>query len=57
MGQTSLGGLYLLFFWTSIPAIVALIECFLMPGRVRQHNATVAEGIATKLKAIRSAVD
>ena len=33
-----LGTVYLLFFWTGIPALVALVECFLMPGRVRRYN-------------------
>ena len=34
MGKPALGVLYLLFFLTFIPALVALVECFLMPGRV-----------------------
>ena len=53
LGKTGLGVLYILFCWTFIPVIVAIGECFLMPGRVRQYNTTVAEGIAAKLKAVR----
>lgn len=53
MGQTGLGVVYVLLFWTLIPALVALVECFLMPGRVREHNAAVASEVVTKLKALR----
>ena len=49
MGQTGLGILYLLFFWTGIPAIVGFIECFLMPGRVRAYNAMQAEVITARI--------
>jgi hypothetical protein len=45
MGETGLGILYLVFFWTGIPSIVAFIECFLMPGRVRAYNAMRAQAI------------
>ena len=38
LGRTGLGILYLCFFWTGIPAILGLIECFFMPGRVRRFN-------------------
>ena len=53
MGQAGLGVLYACFCWMLIPAFVALIECFLMSGRVRKHNAAVAEEIVMKLKALR----
>jgi TM2 domain-containing membrane protein YozV len=47
--RTGLGILYLCFFWTGIPAIVGLIECFFMPGRVREFNAIQAAGISAAL--------
>lgn len=47
--RTGLGILYLCFFWTGIPAIMGLIECFFMPGRVREFNAIQAAGIAAML--------
>src|SRR5580704_12444176 len=47
--RTGLGILYLCFFWTGIPAILGLIECFFMPGRVREFNAIQAAGIAAAL--------
>ena len=47
--RTGLGILYLCFFWTGIPAIVGLVECFFMPGRVREFNAIQAGGIAAAL--------
>jgi len=47
--RTGLGILYLCFFWTGIPAILGFIECFFMPGRVREFNAIQAAGIAAAL--------
>jgi TM2 domain-containing membrane protein YozV len=47
--RTGLGILYLCFFWTGIPAIAGFIECFFMPGRVREFNAIQAAGIAAAL--------
>ena len=32
MGQKGLGIVYACFFWTTIPACIALVECFLMPS-------------------------
>ena len=59
MGQVGLGVLYLVgaaaTAITIIPisAVVALVDCFLMPGRVRAFNKAEAEAIALKLKALR----
>jgi TM2 domain-containing membrane protein YozV len=47
--RTGLGILYLCFFWTGIPGILGFIECFFMPGRVREYNAIQAAGIAATL--------
>ena len=47
--RTGLGILYLCFFWSGIPALLGLIECFFMPGRVREFNAIQAAGIAAAL--------
>jgi TM2 domain-containing membrane protein YozV len=47
--QTGLGILYLCFFWTPFPWILGFIECFFMPGRVREFNAIQAAGIAATL--------
>jgi TM2 domain len=49
MRRTGLGVLYLCFFWTGIPAILGFIECFFMPGRVREFNAIQAAAIAASL--------
>jgi len=38
MGETGWGILYIVFSWTGIPALLGLIECFFMPGRVRRYN-------------------
>ncbi|MDR3791743.1 MAG: NINE protein [Terracidiphilus sp.] len=47
--RTGLGILYLLFFWTPFPWIFGFIECFFMPGRVREFNAIQAAALATFL--------
>ncbi len=47
--RTGLGILYCCFFWSSIPFFLGLIECFFMPGRVREFNAIQAAGIAAAL--------
>ncbi len=47
--RTGLGILYCCFCWTPIPWILGFIECFFMPGRVREFNAIQAAGIAAAL--------
>jgi TM2 domain-containing membrane protein YozV len=47
--RTGLGILYLCFFWTGITVFLGFIECFFMPGRVREFNAIQAAGIAAML--------
>ncbi len=47
--RTGLGILYCFFFWTGITAVLGVIECFFMPGRVREFNAIQAAGIAAAL--------
>ena len=47
--RTGLGILYCCFFWSSVPFFLGIIECFFMPGRVREFNAIQAAGIAAAL--------
>ena len=47
--RIGLGILYCCFFWTGFTAILGFIECFFMPGRVREFNAIQAAGIAAML--------
>ena len=47
--RNGLGVLYLLLFWTGIPAILGFIEAFFMPGRVRRYNAQQAVYIASQI--------
>lgn len=47
--RTGLGILYLFFFWSPFPWILGFVECFFMPGRVREFNAIQAAGIAAVL--------
>ena len=37
------------FCWTPFPWVLGFIECFFMPGRVREFNAIQAAGIAAAL--------
>ena len=52
LGNVGIGVFYVLFCWTFIPAIVALLEAFAMPGRVRSYNNRMAGEIATQIKAL-----
>jgi TM2 domain-containing membrane protein YozV len=47
--RTGLGVLYCCFFWTGITSVLGIVECFFMPGRVREFNAIQAAGIAAAL--------
>jgi hypothetical protein len=54
MGKIGVGIVYVLLVWTLIPAIVALVECFLLKGRVRTFNMDRAQEIILRLKALRA---
>jgi TM2 domain-containing membrane protein YozV len=47
--RDGLGVLYLIFCWTGIPMVVAWIEAFFMPSRVRQYNAAQALYISSQI--------
>lgn len=47
--RTGLGILYCCLCWSTIPTILGIIECFFMPGRVREFNAIQAAVIAASL--------
>jgi TM2 domain-containing membrane protein YozV len=49
--RDGLGILYLVFSWTGIPMVVAWVEAFFMPGRVRQYNAMQAMYISSQILA------
>lgn len=53
MNQPGIAVIYILFCWTFIPAVVALIECFFMKGRVEAYNDRLAQEIAVKIKMTR----
>jgi TM2 domain-containing membrane protein YozV len=50
LGDIGLGFLYLIFCWTLVPHLIALVECFFLPERVRQYNAVQAADIAARLR-------
>lgn len=54
LGKTSLGIIYLLFFWTLIPGIIALIEACFMGKTVQQYNYRRAKEITEGIKLMRS---
>jgi TM2 domain-containing membrane protein YozV len=47
--RPGLGILYCCFCWTGIPTVVSFIECFFMPGRVRQYNLALATYFAANV--------
>jgi TM2 domain-containing membrane protein YozV len=47
--RDGLGLLYLAFSWTGIPMVIAWIEAFFMPSRVRQYNAMQAMFISNQI--------
>src|SRR4030081_2788586 len=49
--RDGLGLLSLLFSWTGIPMVIAWIEAFFLPRRVRQYNAAQAMFISTQIPA------
>jgi len=55
--RNGLGILYLCFFWTGITAILGFIECFFMPGRVRQYNALQAMHISSQILGTTTGAD
>ena len=50
LGETVLGILYTLFFWTFVPAIIAFVELFLIMNRVDRYNANLATAVAAKVR-------
>lgn len=50
LGQNGIAILYILFCWTLIPHLIALIEAFFMPGRVRHWNDQMAAEVANRVR-------
>ncbi len=50
LGKVGLGFLYLIFAWTIIPGIVALIEAFTLPIQVNKYNQEKMKEIFTMLQ-------
>jgi TM2 domain-containing membrane protein YozV len=48
--RNDLGIIYLLLSWTGIPAILGVVECFFMPGRVRRFNTAQAIYISGQIR-------
>jgi TM2 domain-containing membrane protein YozV len=49
LGRIGPGVVYLIFGVTGIPWIIALVEAFFMPARVRRFNARLAAHLASKV--------
>ena len=54
MGNVGLGFLYLIFVWTFIPAIVALVECLFLKGRVERYNEDEAEKVMEDIEMLEA---
>ena len=54
LGQPGLGVLYLLFFWTFIPSLVAIIEACFMGKTVKNYNSAKALQIIESIKMARN---
>lgn len=50
LGEIKIGIFYTLFVWTFIPAVVALIELFLILGRTDRYNERMVTEVAAKVK-------
>ena len=50
LGQNGIAIIYILFCWTLIPHLVALIEAFFMPRRVRRWNEQMAYEVANRVR-------
>lgn len=56
LGQNGIAILYILFCWTLIPHLIALIEAFFMPGRVRRWNDQMAAEVANRVLLMHASV-
>ncbi len=52
LGQNGIAIIYILFCWTLIPHLIALVEAFLMPGRVERWNANMGAEVANRVHAM-----
>ena len=52
LGHTLIGVLFVLFFWTFIPALIALVEACFMPMTIKGHNNKVAENVLSEIELI-----
>jgi TM2 domain-containing membrane protein YozV len=50
LGQNGIAIIYIVFCWTFIPHLIALIEAFFMPGRVRRWNEHMASEVASRVR-------
>jgi TM2 domain-containing membrane protein YozV len=54
--KNGLGILYIIFCWTGVPTIISIVECFFMPGRVRQYNLALATYFAAQISPVPAPV-
>ena len=52
LGQNGVAVLYILFCWTLIPHLIALVEAFFMPRRVEQWNGNLAAEVANRVRGV-----
>jgi len=54
LGENGIAIIYILFCWTLIPHLIALIEAFFMPGRVRRWNDQMAADVANRVRLVNA---
>ena len=52
LGHTVLGVVFILFFWSFIPAIIALIEAIFMSATVKGKNEQIAQNVLSEINLI-----
>ena len=52
LGHTLLGVVCILFFWTFVPAVIALIEAIFMSATVKGKNAQIAQNVLSEIELI-----
>ena len=53
LGEIVFGVFYLIFCWTFIPAIIAIVECFFMQNTVNNYNYKLAQDIFKEIELLK----
>ena len=53
LNKITSGIVYLIFCWTFIPSIIALIECFFMKSTIDEYNFRLAQDVYKEIELLR----